>query len=471
MSLVDQFLQQVDNAKIVAENVRLMQNNHLGNGVRIDRVTLSAYFLSSVDNPTMLISSEYYGVLFCEWRAFLSNNRGRQFLRVVIVDVFCKRGMLDMLAANLDRECQQLMRRSYPDLFHAIYAPTLAFVDLELLDDVEDAYQKLYCRKTPSQERLIEASVESALEIDFFERVWALNLKWNMRFHERVSASEWAIPPQSQGNSTMWYVPRHTFEQRLEWLCPGIGNFLRSSELRRVGAVLSGSIVPLCILKHGVCTDNEHDFVAFANEVYRGFSVDIFVCKQEVTATTMDFVRGLSEVGRHLQNTWVCQRKVEWAEDDDAWTMRNRRGITYYYGNSDNDRVQLVVMGHHARKEAISQQHLPCVRAYYDGSAVKVTASCLISWMTRFVDEKPLFGNKITQQRKSKTVFKYATRGWGFSALATSQLQLPSTLHTWLQEWNRKQPLPCYHPLYNPSQWHKWMSEERVQSLRECVEI
>ena len=361
------------------------------------------------------------------------------------------------------------MDRSCPDIFYAINHQMFPSIDLVLLLRIEEQMQKAVCRKTPSPEMVLEVAENDALHIDFFKRVFVIHMKWAAACEETRFADEWAIPPQARLTPGPWYNAQKTFQQRLTWLCPFLQGLLGHPVLRDVSAVLSGSVIPLCILKHEVFIENKYHFLAYAGEVYKKCSIDIFVCQpHEVTYDWLyqKFLPALEEIS---QTKWQY-REVKWEEDKD-W-VRNRKGTTYYFSTPASAmQIQLINMPLHTQNMAISHQHLPCVRASYDGTNVYVTASCLESWMSRFITSPALFGSHISQQRKSKTVFKYAMRGWGFNTRAVADLQLPQALIDWLREWPSKKPLPWYHPLYNPNVWPKAMPEERVRQLIECAEV
>jgi len=441
---------------------------------------LSCLYLHLLDNrtiydaeKTLRISRQYCSDLCSLWSAFLFNACGRDILRSLILTKIID---TNTLVYTLSQNDSQNMRKNYPDMFHAIYADSLLSIDLHLLVNVEVAHQAFFCRRSPPQETLLQNSIESALRIDFFERAWALNLQWNLDFSCKVQDSVWAIPPQARQDS-IWYVPRNVAEKRLEWIFPNLRRLLRSEEARDIGLVLSGSMLPLCALKHEQFTDSEQNFKDFSMEVYKKFSVDFFTCVPRASSSKLRSTsyairdRFIALMNQQTGRNCVCERDVIWAEDDESWAMRNRRGHTFYFTVESLPPIQLIVMHDCSLIEAISQQHLPCVRAQYDGDNLLVSATCFISWMTRFIFDRPLFGRHINQQRKSKTVFKYAMRGWGFSVYSIDDLQMPSTLMTWLQDWDRKKPLPYYHLLYNPMSWPKWMTPDRVANLLEYVDV
>lgn len=479
---------------------------------------LATYFLACIDNNATQPRSAFVGELFSRWYLYVSNARGRQFLRAVVEHLFQARGGLDVLVCAIQDTShhdgdddddddggssatttmssrssssshrnrisrEKMMRRTAPDLYHEVFCQTFGSVDLDLLVEIELQNQRQVCRKTPSPETLMVKAVRAALEIPFFDRCFAIHMKWSSIFLERMCHDEWAIPPQqSSSRGGMWYVSRAVFEQRMQWFCPFILDFIRDTRIRRMGAVLSGSLLPLCALRHEVYTATKQEFLAHANEVYAKCTVDCFISVPPglvvdfSTCVLEEVLREVSGGGEEaLASSWVRVRSQEWHEDE-TWAQRNRSGVTLYYSSpAFSFDVQFIFVAE-PLAQVVAHHHLPCVRAMYDGSTLSTTASCFVAWMTRFVNAPPLFGSRIDQQRQSKTVFKYAMRGWGFSRSAVVELQLPVTLLEWLREWHTpsdspQRPLPWYHPLYHPSLWHKAMTAARVQNLIECAEI
>jgi len=366
----------------------------------------------------------------------------------------------------LDDERRADMRVAAPDLHHAICQSAL---DLSLLLDIESHVTNTMCQLRASSETLIESSVNAALSLDFYANAFILDMTWNETMTRKCFECSWLIPPMEMTAIRHWYVSRTVFEQRLAWFAPFVTPFLADDRVRKLGLVLSGGVLPLCALRQEVYMDTRHQFLAYASEVYRNTSLDFFICGETPAMTsTICELLSIASAGRD----WAEEApRHEWAEDDDSWAARNRHGTTVYVSDG-TFHVHLIFMGEHiAYRESLSQQHLPCVRASWDGNVLAMTASCFRSWMTRFVTEQPLFGANVSEERKAKTVFKYAMRGFGFSAAAASGLQLPTTLGQWLRAFPPKRPLPWYHPMYNPNMWSKAMTPQRERALLECVEI
>lgn len=439
---------------------------------------LAAYFLACIDG-VLEPPNIYYEELFRRWHLYLTNVRNRQFARIVVQHLFLQRNGQDTLAVAISKHAQEMMRKVSPDMYHEIFSLMFNGIDLQLLVDIEAQYQHFVCRKTASQEVMMDGALDKALSIDFFTRAFAIHMKWFQACIDGCIASSWAIPPQARSLSGMWYVSQGEFEKRLTWFCPFALNLVRSKMVRSYGGVLSGSVLPLCALKHEVYTGTREEFMAFAQEVYPKCSLDIFMACHPVVSSGASLEHRATEflalLGSITSSMWQEVRKVSWVEDGPDWSVRNRRGITFYFKSPAYlFEVQLIlIIDENADSDiakAVAHQHLPCVRARYDGTALHVTASCFVAWMTRFVERPPLFGSMVSQQRKSKIVFKYAMRGWGFSSAAVQDLQLPSTLLEWLRDWGHT-PLPAYHPLYNPNLWRKFMTADRVKELIECAEI
>lgn len=404
------------------------------------------------------------------WADLVTTTSGRAFLRRVTLKFFVHGGGLDDLVGNLPDNAQEKTHLLAPDLYYVINRAFFQSIDLVLLIRIEQLAQKFVCRKTTSPEFIMPSAAEDALHIDFYKRAGAIHMQWSSAVTQTRFIEEWAIPPQARWVAGLWYVPKQRFEERLGWLCSFLPTLLRHDVLRNIGAVLSGSILPLCMLKHEVHMETRLDFLAYAAEIYKKCSVDIFVtAPYEVRFEWLarEFIPVLQELSQ--TTTWAI-KEHQWSEDDE-W-VRDRRGITHYISTPLSSVViQIISMPSQTRDAAIAHQHLPCVRACYDGENVYVTAGCIESWMSRFISSPPLFGSKVSQQRRSKIAFKYAMRGWGFSRKATSDMQFPDTLTAWLRDWPEKNPLPWYHPLYNPNMWPKAMSPDCVKQLLECADI
>jgi hypothetical protein len=252
------------------------------------------------------------------------------------------------------------------------------------------------------------------------------------------------------------------FRQRLAWFAPFLESFFANADVQRAGVILSGSLIPLCLLTHQVDTEDEARFMAYAKESYRNCSIDLYVTNTAMSPRDIESCLVTAALGTSVT------RRLQWCEDDE-WAVRARHGYTLYI---DTYNIHIIVMADTSRQDAIVHQHLPCVRAYWDGKRLVATSSCCVSWMTRFVFEPPLFGNRIDVQRRSKIMVKYAMRGFGFSTQSIAGLQVPTTIRQWLMEDRRHDcPLPWYHPLYNPDLWKKAMTQERERALIECAEL
>lgn len=395
--------------------------------------------------------------LYVNWKYSMTSARTRQEIRELLQS---PSGTARWQATyELDHSAHEATKRLAPDIYYFINEHRMTTFDLPLLLEIERAIHRLVCRKLPASETTIENATTAALSIDFFERAYTIHLQWNRFFNERVMACVWDIPPLAQ-TSRIWFVSRKTFLQRLGWLCPFAQKLVSPTLL------LSGSTIPLCVLKHEVYTETLEEFLSMVGENYKSLSLDFYSSAYSADEF-LAHLRACSE-----DESWTEFQSIEWAEDGE-WLARNRRGVTHYFCSTRFPyKIQLIRIGN--LRDAISQQHLDCVRASYDGERLSATASCVVSWMTRFIDLPLLFGSRISLQRKSKTVVKYAMRGFGFSEKAISGIPLPSTLLEWLREateLDRARHLPAYHPLYNPIVWRKFMTADRVEAMMQCTEI
>lgn len=351
-----------------------------------------------------------------------------------------------------------------PDVLHAV-ALSLHH-DLDVLLAIERAVSaRVCCSVSPSDEEapLLEHSVSDALGIDFFARTFVLSMRWYEEMARRVTQSEWAIPPlDMRALRSSWHVSEQEFRTRLDWIAPWVRPFLSDADIRRHGVVLSGGIVPLCVLRQEVYAEDCDAFVRYADEVYRNTTLDFYVA----AASPSEEERIVSDVKRVLGVAEV-KHTERWAEDDASWGARNRRGVSVRIPMAGGRVMVLIMM---PSPHMIAQQHLPCVRAAYDGTTLAVTASCYTSWMTRFVGDRPLFGRLVSAARRSRTLLKYAIRGFGFSPAALDGCTLPSTIGLWLRESPHHRPLPWYHILYQPALWRKAMTAQRERDLLACIE-
>jgi hypothetical protein len=426
-----------------------------------------AYFLLTVDEYTPDdIPEPYYSALYDRWSKFTNNVRGRMFLRTLVIHLFTPYARLSGPAFCLSEKAKGAMQKTCPDVYQKIMAPfSPSTINIPLLCDIEARYVKLHCRKSKSPEHFLESSLEEALSIDFFHYACIIGLRWYEVYEHLRQGSEWAIPPM-QSKSTMWAVCESQFQRRLSWIAPFLPDLLRSEAMRRARVVLSGSLLPLCLLVHQVNTGDETRFLDYAEESYKHCSIDLFVTNSNMSPKEIEMLF-LGELG----DGWYIYNRRSWSEDSE-WAVRARHGHTVYItDSSEHWHIHVVVMSETSLRDAIVHQHLPCVRAYWDGLKLFTTASCCIAWMSRFVLDQPLFGDRIDQQRKSKTVVKYAMRGFGFSTGAIAGLQIPTTIGQWIMDERTRRPLPWYHPLYNPNLWKKAMTPERELALIECAEV
>jgi hypothetical protein len=422
-----------------------------------DLIAIVSASLANVTDD--LIQQVYY-----EWPGLCKNIRGRNFLRTFFTEVIRKRG--DNLVYSLTDTSLTETQVHMPDLFLFLYPEGQLNIPIQCA--VEDMAVKLVMRKSKSQETILSAAVRQSVCIPFFDKVCAINMKWNLTLHKLRNGIDWAIPPKAAGSMDKWYVTVDVFQRRLTWYAPFLIQLLNHSTIRRLGGVLSGSLIPLCVLNHEVYTETQDQFLAYANELYKDCAISLFVCQQkmshtEVTNLVCDV---LDEMCSRVE--WASTDVQEWNEDEDL--IRMRRGITTTIIGGPW-RIHVIYMPSTDVETAMMNQHLPPLRAWWDGHTLFATSKCTVSWMMRFVNDEPLFGNLIDRKRQSKIVFKYAMRGFGFSMNSVTNLQLPSTLMVWLRESKQHCPLPWYHPLYNPSIWHKAMTKERERKLLSCVDI
>ena len=425
---------------------------------------------ASTDNDSD-VSAEAMTEVYRRWGTLCQTIKGRSFLRLLIGTLIQVDDVLQSAAFEIHENDMNKTKLNAPDLAYTILTPFESALDLNLQVRVERMIVESTMRRTKTNEFFLEDAVHSATSIPFFDRVYVMSMRWLFRFLQERSTFTWAIPPMTVTNLENWFVTRNVFLQRMEWFAPFLPNLLNHSGMRRVGAVLSGSLLPLFALNHEINTETKERFMYYSDEVYRKCAISLFVCgrlmKQEVIVKTV--LDSLRDAWPHSE--WVVGGETTWREDDE-WLARNRRGTTVYiHDQAHAFDVHLIIMPDVTLERAMVNQHLAPSRAWWDGQTLHVTASCMKSWMTRFVVERPLFGSLTSQQRRSRTVFKYAMRGFGFSMGAVMNLKLPSTLVEWLRLCTDKRTLPWYHPLYNPNMWRKAMTPERERALLECAEF
>lgn len=415
------------------------------------------------------LPTEYDMDLIQRMRGYMASARGRQLVRRYLAHIWSDEVRVTSVRDILSQPIQESLRTFMPDVYLALFRATLEGVDLPLLVAVEELDQARAMHTKRSVEVLFDDSVQRALAIDFYNVAATLHLRWTYHYRSNVIEDvSWTIPPPALYQQSVWYVTRGTFLKRLRWACPFAERLLATPALREHSVMVTGSIIPMCALNHIMYTETETAFTAMMSDDYWKRSVDFVATNiDDVHHFANHFLIALQAVSAN--DGWGMVRMVEWREDSEA--VRNRHGVTMYFGSADFPyQVQLIMLKQTSLLHAIAQQHLPCIRACYDGERLLCTASCVVSWITRFVHQPPLFGDLVSTQRRSKTVFKYAMRGWGFSEAAMQGLQLPSIVCNWLYVWGAHRMLPWFHPLYNRRSWMKIMSEERVELLLECAD-
>jgi hypothetical protein len=444
----------------------------------------------NADSVSVHVRASFISELERRWPLYTQYARGRQLLRLVVIALENNSMSSERMRLSIDLVKQNHIykdtREIAPDIIYALQHGYNNTNDLPLLFEIEDLFHRFTCRKTAPRETIIADVLTYALDINFFRQVVPLSTAWSLHYqtHYRENVT-WAIPPVAIIDQHPWYVGLTLFGTRLRWLCPFVESFFTHRGFLRHGGVISGGIIPLCLLQPQVRASTQHDFMTYAKEVYHRYSIDIFfVCSIDSLGTVEEgCAQMIRDVSRY--DSWKC-RRVEWAEDDDTWAVRNRRGITLYF-SCDRDvypfEIQCIIIPNTTIPFAITHQHLPCVRAWYDGVHIHCTASAFTSWLTHFVDAPPLFGALVTPQRKAKTVLKYAMRGWGFSVRAVEGMKFPATIYQWISEYNPPAPhgdvrnrlpqraLPWYHPLYNRNLWAKKLEAEQIRQLVECVDV
>lgn len=313
--------------------------------------------------------------------------------------------------------------------------------------------------------------------------------EFSQTYQPAATLQQFLVPPPCYAANAPWLLDMRTGQRRLKWATYGLLKdahewlFDGSSKI-----VLSGSLLPLCFLATVYKTDDRAHFVAYAEENYRARSVDLFIYGADAERTRELVLQRLERrnaggaVGllrcSHVRTPplTIYEYVVQLAADD--------RSV----------RVQIVCMAE-AREpvDTFLFHHLPLVRAGYtcgggghSQSQLLVTPMCLVSWRFRvcmghvcFSLQKDLGAdaeqwgsadNSVpplnVRRHWSRLVLKWACRGFAFPPNAN--WGLPRTIRDWVHEAGPG-PLPWYHPLYAPSSWSRFLSDEEVQACLECT--
>lgn len=275
------------------------------------------------------------------------------------------------------------------------------------------------------------------------------------------------VPPPSMRSNEPWLLSIETARKRLKWATRG----LLSSRWPFAGlpVVLSGSLLPLCFLSTVYKSDTREHFLSYAEENYRRRSLDLFIYTAEAERVRAEVLRRL---GQRCADSLTLVR-----------TYRHLACDVYEYVAAASERVQLICMpGAERPIDTFLFHHLPLVRACYTGEALLVTPMCLASWRYRtcmgYVHfSKEVGGGADTEEwgdavpedvrrHWSRLVLKWATRGFAFPRHPS--WTLPRRILEWVQE-DVDASLPWYHPLYAPSSWHRFLSDEEVLACWDCA--
>lgn len=406
----------------------------------------------------------------------LCTQRGRSTLRKYIRKYIDMNERIVGIEHALDDICMAKLRDLAPDVYLVLFRTSMTGIELPLLLDIEEQYCQSISQSKSLPNAILENVVSEAISIDFFSVATTIHLRWTYHYRGDVMDDlAWGIPPPALYQQSVWYVSESLFRKRLLWMCPFILDLLHHESVQRDNIVLSGSSVPMCALNHVVYCDTQEAFLAMVDEVYWNRSVDLVVATDDDPNTLHARFLHALQVSAGQHSTWRHKHTLHWTEDTTG--ARNRRGATFYYtSDSCQYEIQLIVFTTvteswvNPLEHAIAHQHLACVRAAFDGHKLFVTATCAVSWMTRFINTPLRFGDTVSQQRRSKAIFKYAMRGWGFSDSVLYGIRLPSILSEWLYAWGPRRMLPWYHPLYNRLTWTKTMPPARVRDLLECAD-
>ena len=272
--------------------------------------------------------------------------------------------------------------------------------------------------------------------------------------------SGWTIPPPQMDPMQRPWVDWKTFQQRLEWATQDFfkssGLFTHQNCLPQSSIFLSGSLIPLCFLQHQVDTLSRERFLLYANEVYAGRDIDIFLIGLQSEEPIRQFLDKLST---------ARPERLEWKD------CFGRSGISFTLRSTPTNPwdVHIIWMDPQLTSEQVfSKQHFPFVRAWWDGTTLRATKDCVESWLSRCCTTRALFDDTMDPLRRSRNVLKFAMRGFGFTPRSVQGVKIPGEVLEWLYQPVYR--LPWYHPLYNPCLWKKRLTREEIKRLHSCVD-
>lgn len=320
--------------------------------------------------------------------------------------------------------------------------------------------------------------------------------EFGCQYQQAVTLQQYLVPPPCSAVNAPWLLDLPTAQRRLKWATYGL---LKNAEQWLFDSgddskiVLSGSLLPLCFLASVYKTDDRAHFVDYAEENYRARSVDLFIYGANAETTRELVLERLAQrTGIGGTISFVRRSQVEVPVGVNA---RTPPLAIYEYvvqmGDEASDRsvrVQIVCM-YEAREpvDTFLFHHLPLVRAGYTGSALLVTPMCLVSWRFRVCMGHVSFSRHLgadseqwgadpetvevavpdaVRRHWSRLLLKWACRGFAFAP--NPNWGLPRTIRDWVQEAGPG-PLPWYHPLYAPSSWSRFLSDEEVHACLECA--
>jgi hypothetical protein len=322
----------------------------------------------------------------------------------------------------------------------------------------------------------------------------------------RIPKPQILVPPCDRYSLYSVVLPLSEARERLAWATYEL--LPHTWPLGDLPIVLGGSLLPLCFLPSIYKTDSREHFLAYANENYATRSVDFFVYGMP----EMDIMRLFYVISMRLDRTPDSFAFVRRYQHLHMGVEMRVLELAVAVGAGRTIRMQIVHMPSADQPvDTFLYHHLPLVRAGYNGTTLLMTPCCYASWFRRmcigyihFLDyatapkssaegEPPTItpdDDDVTEyaapyllkQRWSRLMLKWAIRGFGFPR--SSRWALPRRIDEWIRDNLTTYedldddsciivdmpPLPWYHPLYLPSTWTRYMSDEEVRACLACEE-